>query len=84
MKTLLYDSLDRLGVRYWKSAANFVLVHFGDDAGRVTDALAAKQIYIRDRSRDPASPGCVRVTTGVVDHTQTFVNALKEVLCGAA
>jgi histidinol-phosphate aminotransferase len=83
-KALLYRALDRLGVRYWESAANFVLVHFGDDAGRVIDALAAKQIYIRDRSRDAASPGCVRVTTGVVEHTQLFVTALEEVLCGAA
>lgn len=83
-KDLLYQALDRLNVRYWQSAANFVLVHFGDDAVRVIDALAAKQIYIRDRSRDPASPGCVRVTTGVVEHTQQFVNALEEVLCGAA
>jgi histidinol-phosphate aminotransferase len=83
-KALLYQALDRLGVRYWQSAANFVLMHFGDDASRVIEALAAKQIYIRDRSRDPASPGCVRVTTGVVEHTQAFVNALEEVLCDAA
>jgi histidinol-phosphate aminotransferase len=83
-KALLYTALDRLGVRYWQSAANFVLVDFGDDAARVMEALTAKRIYIRDRSRDPSSPGCVRVTTGVVEHTQAFVNALEEVLCGAA
>lgn len=83
-KALLYAALDRLGVRYWQSAANFVLVSFGDDAARVMEALAAKHIYIRDRSRDPSSPGCVRVTTGVVEHTQAFINALEEVLCGAA
>lgn len=83
-KALLYAALDRLGVRYWQSAANFVLVHFGDDATRVMEALTAKRIYVRDRSRDPSSPGCVRVTTGVVEHTQAFINALEEVLCGAA
>jgi histidinol-phosphate aminotransferase len=83
-KTLLYAALDRLGVRYWPSAANFVLVHFGHEAARVLEALIAKRIYVRDRSRDPASPGCVRVTTGVVAHTQAFINALEEVLCGAA
>jgi histidinol-phosphate aminotransferase len=83
-KTLLYAALDRLGVRYWHSAANFVLVSFGDDVQRVLEALTAKRIYIRDRSRDYASPGCVRVTTGVVEHTRAFISALEEVLCGAA
>jgi histidinol-phosphate/aromatic aminotransferase/cobyric acid decarboxylase-like protein len=39
---------------------------------------------VRDKSRDAACPGCVRITTGVVEHTQACVNALEEVLCGAA
>jgi histidinol-phosphate aminotransferase len=82
-KALLYRALDRLGLRYWPSAANFVLIEFGEDVGRLIDALAARQVFVRDRSRDHACAGCVRVTTGVVAHTQTFVNALEEVLCGA-
>jgi len=83
-KTLLYDALDRLKVRYWRSAANFVLADFGADAARVIDGLAARGVLVRDRTRDPASPGCVRVTTGVVRHTQMMIEALEEVLCGAA
>jgi histidinol-phosphate aminotransferase len=83
-KGLLYQELDRLRVRYWPSAANFVLADLGNDARRIIDALGARQVYVRDRSQDPASPGCVRITTGVVQHTQAFVNALEEVLCGAA
>jgi histidinol-phosphate aminotransferase len=83
-KTIVYDALDRFGVRYWRSAANFVLVDFGSNARRVLDGLATRHVYVRDRTRDPASPGCVRVTTGVVEHTQKFVAALEEVLCDAA
>jgi histidinol-phosphate aminotransferase len=83
-KSLVYSALERLGLRYWPSAANFVLVELGTDTGRVIDALAARQVFVRDRSRDHACAGCVRVTTGVVAHTRTFVNALEEVLCGAA
>jgi histidinol-phosphate aminotransferase len=83
-KTMVYDALDRFDVRYWRSAANFVLVDFGAKARRVIDGLSARHVYVRDRTRDPASPGCVRVTTGVVEHTQTFVTALEEVLCDAA
>jgi histidinol-phosphate aminotransferase len=83
-KTMVYEAFDRLGVPYWRSAANFVLVDFGANARRVLDGLAARQVYVRDRTRDPASPGCVRVTTGVVEHTRKFVQALEEVLCDAA
>ncbi len=82
-KELLYAALERLGIRYWPSAANFVLIHLGDDARRVVDGLAARQIYVRDKSRDPACPGCVRVTAGVVEHTEACIRALEEVLCAA-
>jgi histidinol-phosphate aminotransferase len=80
----VYETFDRFGVRYWRSAANFVLVDFGARARRVIDGLSARDVYVRDRTRDPASPGCIRVTTGVVEHTRKFVTALEEVLCDAA
>jgi histidinol-phosphate aminotransferase len=83
-KEALYGCLERLGVRHWKSAANFVLADFGRDARRVVDGLAARQVFIRDRSVDPACPGCVRITAGVVDHTRICIGAIEELLCGAA
>jgi histidinol-phosphate aminotransferase len=81
-KALLYQALDRLKIRYWPSAANFVLLDLDGNARRVIEALAARRIFIRDRSA--AAPGCVRVTTGVVEHTRVFIGALEEVLCDAA
>ena len=82
-KSLLYAALDRAGVRFWPSEANFVLAHFGGRASAVVAGLAARGVHVRDKSRDPACPGCVRITTGVVEHTQACINALEEVLCGA-
>jgi histidinol-phosphate aminotransferase len=82
-KTLLYDALDRLGIRYWPSAANFVLVHLGADARRAVEGLAARNVHVRDKSRDPACPGCVRITAGVVEHTEACIRALEEVMCAA-
>jgi histidinol-phosphate aminotransferase len=79
-KRLLYASFERLGVRHWRSAANFVLAGFGEDARRVIDALAAREIFVRDRSNDPACPGCARITAGIVEHTYPLVSALEEVL----
>ena len=83
-KELLYRTLDRLNVPYWKSAANFVLADFRSDASRVVAGLVARDIHVRDKSRDPLCPGCLRITAGVVEHTKACIAALEEVLCGAA
>ena len=82
-KDLMYEAFDRLGVKYWRSAGNFVLIHLGDDARRVISALGRLGVVVRDRSSDPACAGCVRVAAGVIEHTKAFLGAIEEVLCGA-
>lgn len=82
-KTLLYEAFGKAGIRFWPSEANFVLAQFGDRATSVVEGLAARGVHVRDKSRDPACPGCVRITTGVVEHTQACIRALEEVLCDA-
>jgi histidinol-phosphate aminotransferase len=79
-KRLLYQALDRVGLRYWKSAANFVLIDGGERTRELIDGLIARGVLVRDRSKDPYCPNCFRITTGVVEHTQTAVAAL-ETLC---
>jgi len=81
-KAELYSALNRLNVRYWPSDANFVLVDFGRDARRVIAGLAERQVHVRDKTGDKASPNCVRITTGIVEHTRACIAALEEVLCG--
>ncbi len=81
-KALLYTACDRLGLQYWKSDANFVLVRVGEQASRVVSDAAARGIYLRDRSSEPGCAGCIRITTGVVDHTRRGLAVLEEVLCG--
>jgi histidinol-phosphate aminotransferase len=83
-KALLYAALGNAGIRFWPSEANFVLADFGARARAVVDGLAARGVHVRDKSRDRACPGCVRITTGVVEHTDACIRALEEVLCGAA
>ena len=80
-KRILYAALDRAGLRYWKSAANFVLVDGGARHRALVDGLIARGVLVRDRSKDPATPACFRITTGVVDHTRVAAEAL-EALCG--
>jgi histidinol-phosphate aminotransferase len=78
-RELLYAACDRLRLPYWKSAGNFVLINVGR-AGEPADivrAFAARGILIRDRSRDPGCAGCIRITAGVVRHTEIAVEALE-------
>ena len=79
-RELLYDACTRLGLPFWRSAANFVLVRVGD-APAVRAALAARGIHVRDRSTAPGCEGCIRITAGIVDDTKACVTALEEVVC---
>lgn len=80
---MLYAACERLGLRYWVSAANFVLVDLGAGAKETIRALAERGIFVRDRSHDPGCDGFARVTAGVVEHTERFIGTLEEVLCAA-
>ena len=82
-KELLYAACARLGLAYWKSGANFVLVHIGDRVADVVAAVRARGIYIRDRSTEPGCEGCIRMTAGIVEHTRRCIAAIEEALCGA-
>ena len=80
-RRILSDALQRLGVKFWPSAANFVLANFGDRSTAVLTGLAERGIVVRDRSRDPGCAGCLRITAGIVSHTRACVAALEEVVC---
>ena len=82
-KALLYASCDRVGLKYWESDANFVLVRAGDRLQALVTGAADRGIYIRDRSSEPGCAGCLRVATGVIEHTRRFIAAMEEVLCAA-
>jgi histidinol-phosphate aminotransferase len=82
-KALLYAACDRLGLKYWKSDANFVLVCAADRLNALVAGVADRGIYTRDRSSEPGCAGCLRVATGIVEHTRRYIAAMEEVLCAA-
>ena len=82
-KALLYAACARLGLNYWKSAANFVLVSVGERAEELVTVAAMRGVYVRNRSTEPGCSGCIRVATGIVEHTQRFIAIMEEVLCAA-
>jgi histidinol-phosphate aminotransferase len=78
-RELLYAACDRLALPYWKSGGNFVLINVAR-AGHpsdITRAFAERGILVRDRSSDQGCAGCIRITAGVVRHTEAAVEALE-------
>lgn len=78
----IYDACNRLGLTYWRSAANFVLVRVGDTVAPFVRAMAERNVHVRDRSKDPATPGCIRITAGVLEHTDRAIEALEAAVGG--
>ena len=82
-KALMYAACDRLGLTYWKSSANFVLVCAGERTSALVKGAAERGIYLRDRSSEAGCAGCVRIGAGIVEHTRRCVAVIEEVLCAA-
>jgi histidinol-phosphate aminotransferase len=80
-RDLVYEACDRLGLKYWRSDANFVLVRIGDRATALVRDAAERGIFLRDRSGEPGCAGCVRISTGIVEHTRRCLGVLEEILC---
>ncbi len=82
-KALLYAACDRLGLAHVKSRSNFVLVRAGDRTDALVKGAFARGIYLRDRSTEPGCAGCLRIATGIVEHTKRAIAVMEEVLCAA-
>ena len=76
-RELLCLGLERLGISYVPSSANFVLAHFGKRAIEVRDALRGRAILVRDRGYE--IPGAVRITVGTRQQTRRLMAALEEI-----
>jgi histidinol-phosphate aminotransferase len=70
-------ALRRLGVPFWPSQANFVLVKIGPAHRAFVESMRARAVLVRDRSSDPGCDGCVRITVGTQEHTQQGIAALE-------
>jgi histidinol-phosphate aminotransferase len=76
-RELLCVGLEKVGIPYVPSQANFVLMRIGKRAIEIRDRLREKQVLVRDRSYEIA--GCVRVTVGTREQARRFLAALEEV-----
>ena len=79
-RPLFESALQRLGVPYWRSQANFVLVNIGSQHREFVTAMRTKGVLVRDRSSDHGCDGWVRITLGTREQTQQGIAALEECL----
>ncbi len=70
-------TLEELGVPFFKSHANFVLMQIGPLHRELVTAMRAHGVLLRDRSSDPGCDGFVRITIGVEEHVTKGLEALK-------
>jgi histidinol-phosphate aminotransferase len=76
----LQAGLTRLGIQFFPSAANFILLNLGDRAKSVVVSLARGGTLIRDRSSDFGGEGYVRITVGTLAQTRRVLRQLTESL----
>jgi histidinol-phosphate aminotransferase len=78
-KRYLYKELDKLGLLYVPSQANFIFIDFERDSEAIFKALLHEGIIIRP-GKTWAYPTCARVTIGRMEENQRFIQALKKIL----
>jgi histidinol-phosphate aminotransferase len=75
----LYKELDRVGLFYVPSQANFIFIDFKKDSEEVFRALLREGIIIRP-GKVWGFPTFARVTIGRMEDNQRFIKALKKIL----
>jgi histidinol-phosphate aminotransferase len=73
----MMDGLRELGVPFFPSHANFVLMNIGPKHKELVQAMRANGVLLRDRSTDPGCDGLVRITIGLEEHVTRGLAALK-------
>lgn len=71
--------LDALGVVTFPSDANFVLFRV-DGPDEIWQSLLERGVLVRSYANAPGLEGCLRVTAGLPEETDAFIEAMREVL----
>ncbi len=78
-KAYLYGEFDRLGVRYWPTEGNYILVQPPTDAAQIHAKLEQRGIMVRHMDGDGLT-NCLRVSIGLMDENRAFIDALGAIL----
>lgn len=78
-KQFLYEQFDALGIKYWKTQANFILTQPDMDPVEFEEKMVAEGIMVRPVAGFGA-PLCVRITIGTREGNEALINAWKKLL----
>jgi histidinol-phosphate aminotransferase len=78
-KRYLYKELDRMGLSYVPSQANFIFIDFEKNSGDIFKTLLEEGIIIRP-GKVWGYPTFARVTIGRMEDNRRFIKALKKIL----
>ena len=78
-KAYLYGELNKLGVSFLKTEANFIYIDLKNDADEAHMALMRRGIIVRPLSSF-GMPGSIRVTIGTPEQNKKFIKSLSEVI----
>jgi histidinol-phosphate aminotransferase len=74
----LAQLFDELGLRFWPSQTNFVLVRVGAKAKTFVESMQRRGVLVRDSSANPGCGGCVRITVGTPKQMDGVLQAIRE------
>ena len=73
----LAQLFNELGLRFWPSQTNFVLVRVGASAQTFVESMQRRGILVRDCSASPGCDGCVRITVGTPGQMDGVLRAIR-------
>jgi histidinol-phosphate aminotransferase len=76
----LAQLFEELGLRFWPSQTNFVLVRLGKSAKTFVESMQRRGILVRDSSANPGGEGCVRITVGTPSQMDGVLQAIREAI----
>jgi histidinol-phosphate aminotransferase len=74
----LEQLFDELGLRFWPSQTNFVLVRIGAHVKTFVESMQRRGVVVRDSSANPGCDGCVRITVGTPKQMDGVPQAIRE------
>ena len=79
----LCDQFDRIDIKYWRSATNFVMFETPLLAEKLNQMLRARGFLLRTQTRI-GLPHALRVSAGTREANQAFIAALETILAAAS
>jgi histidinol-phosphate aminotransferase len=78
-KQYLYSELDKTGIKYWKTQANFILLQPEMKDTDFEAKMFEQGVMVRPVANFGA-PGCIRVTIGTHEANVVFIEGLKRII----